>query len=71
MTGGSAEPIAVVGTACEYPDATDPAQLWEIAIEGRRGVFRKLPSEVDRTYSAYAAVLDGWECSSGTPSPAT
>ncbi|WP_116047055.1 type I polyketide synthase [Amycolatopsis palatopharyngis] len=77
MSGESeerAEPIAVVGMACRYPDAEAPEQLWEIALEGRR-TFRRLPKErldpddywdrdpaaADRTYSAYAAVLDGWE----------
>jgi enediyne polyketide synthase len=69
-----AVPIAVVGMACRYPDAADPAQLWEVVLDGRR-TFRRLPKErldlddywdrdpaaPDRTYSAYAALLDGWE----------
>lgn len=70
----SAMPIAVVGMACRYPDAADPAQLWEVVLDGRR-TFRRLPKErldlddywdrdpaaPDRTYSPYAALLDGWE----------
>ena len=68
------EPIAVVGMACRYPDADDPGQLWDSVLDRRRA-FRRLPKErfdlddhfdsdrdaVDRTYSAHAAVLDGWE----------
>lgn len=68
------EPIAVVGMACRYPDADDPAQLWENVLDRRRA-FRRMPKErldlddyfdrdpgaVDRIYSARAAVLDGWE----------
>ncbi|NYH77677.1 enediyne polyketide synthase [Actinopolyspora biskrensis] len=68
------EPVALVGMACRYPDADDPGQLWENVLDRRRA-FRALPRErldvddyfdpdpaaVDRTYSARAAVLDGWE----------
>ncbi|HEV7452506.1 MAG TPA: SDR family NAD(P)-dependent oxidoreductase [Pseudonocardiaceae bacterium] len=68
------EPIAVVGAACRYPDADDPCQLWELVLDQRRA-FRQLPPErldptdyldrdraaPDKTYSAHAAVLEGWE----------
>ncbi|RJQ75716.1 acyltransferase domain-containing protein [Pseudonocardiaceae bacterium YIM PH 21723] len=68
------EPIAIVGMACRYPDADNPDQLWRSVIDGRRS-FRRLPRErvdlddyfdadrdaQDRTYSARAAVLEGWE----------
>ena len=68
------EPIAVIGAACRYPDADDPAQLWEVVLDQRRA-FRRLPPErldptdyldhdraaPDKTYSACAAVLEGWE----------
>jgi enediyne polyketide synthase len=70
----SGEPIAVVGAACRYPDADDPGQLWELILDQRRA-FRRLPQErldptdylerdravPDKTYSAHAAVLEGWE----------
>ncbi|WP_409465052.1 SDR family NAD(P)-dependent oxidoreductase [Amycolatopsis sp. GA6-003] len=68
------EPIAIVGAACRYPDAADPAQLWETVLHQRRA-FRRLPpgrldladywsadaSVPDRTYSTQAAVLADWE----------
>ncbi|WP_162834295.1 type I polyketide synthase [Amycolatopsis circi] len=68
------EPIAIVGMACRYPDADDPAQLWETVLHQRRA-FRRLPPErldladywsadpsvPDRTYSTQAAVLADWE----------
>ncbi|MBB1158309.1 type I polyketide synthase [Amycolatopsis dendrobii] len=68
------EPIAIVGMACRYPDAADPAQLWETVLHQRRA-FRRLPpgrldladywsadaSVPDRTYSTQAAVLADWE----------
>ncbi|MFB9927063.1 SDR family NAD(P)-dependent oxidoreductase [Amycolatopsis halotolerans] len=68
------EPIAIVGMACRYPDADDPAQLWETVLHQRRA-FRQLPpgrldladywsadaSVPDRTYSSQAAVLADWE----------
>ncbi|GAA4526216.1 SDR family NAD(P)-dependent oxidoreductase [Amycolatopsis samaneae] len=67
------EPIAVTGMACRYPDADDPAQLWEVVLQRRRA-FRRLPAErldledywaadaavPDRTYSTRAAVLADW-----------
>ncbi|MFD9891359.1 SDR family NAD(P)-dependent oxidoreductase [Amycolatopsis sp. NPDC059027] len=67
------EPIAIVGMACRYPDADDPARLWEVVLQRRRA-FRRLPpgrldladyysadaAAPDRTYSTRAAVLEGW-----------
>ncbi|MET8092255.1 SDR family NAD(P)-dependent oxidoreductase [Micromonospora sp. NPDC005220] len=72
MTGTGA-PIVVVGMACRYPDAADPAQLWQTVLERRRA-FRPLPperlpvadyhrpgpDEVDHTYVDRAAVLSDW-----------
>lgn len=66
--------IAVVGLACEYPDARTPAQLWENVLASRRA-FRRLPPErlrvedywsvdteaADRTYSVEAALVEGYE----------
>ncbi|GAA2506639.1 SDR family NAD(P)-dependent oxidoreductase [Streptomyces gobitricini] len=65
--------VAIVGMACRYPDADRPDRLWEMVLEQRRA-FRRLPEErmaaddyydpdptaADRTYSLYAAVLEGW-----------
>ncbi|HYZ78519.1 MAG TPA: SDR family NAD(P)-dependent oxidoreductase [Gaiellaceae bacterium] len=70
MTGA----VAIVGMACRYPDADSPDELWENVLAQRRA-FRRIPPErlrledyvssdpkaPDRTYSALAAVLDGWE----------
>ncbi|MEU7279434.1 SDR family NAD(P)-dependent oxidoreductase [Streptomyces sp. NPDC045431] len=69
----TAPPLAIVGMACRYPDAERPDRLWEMALEQRRA-FRRLPAErmdpddyydadpaaPDKTYSLYAAVLEGW-----------
>ncbi|NUT48791.1 MAG: beta-ketoacyl synthase, partial [Saccharothrix sp.] len=65
-----AQPIAVVGLACRYPDADDPDRLWETVI-GRRRAFRLLPesrlgagyrgAEPDQTYLTHAGLLRGWE----------
>ncbi|ORT55439.1 type I polyketide synthase [Streptomyces sp. CB03238] len=65
--------LAIVGMACRYPDADRPDLLWETVLDQRRA-FRRLPTErldaddyydrdptaPDRTYSLYAAVLEGW-----------
>jgi enediyne polyketide synthase len=66
------DPIAIVGMACRYPDAADPAQLWENVLAGRRA-FRRIPDEhmrradcwppdppaPDRCCSPKAAVIAG------------
>lgn len=66
--------IAVVGMACQYPDAASPRELWENAVAGRRA-FRRLPDErmklddywdpdgkdPDRFYARNAAVIEGYE----------
>ncbi|AVT37186.1 type I polyketide synthase [Plantactinospora sp. BB1] len=65
--------IAVVGMACQYPDATSPKELWENALAGRRA-FRRLPDQrmrledywdadpttPDRFYARTAAVIEGY-----------
>jgi enediyne polyketide synthase len=67
-------PIAIVGIACRYPDASSPAELWENVLAGRRA-FRRIPDErlrledywspdpaaPDRFYSRKAAVIEGFE----------
>jgi enediyne polyketide synthase len=68
------QPIAIVGMACRYPDASSPAELWENVLAGRRA-FRRIPDErlrledywsadpaaPDRFYSRKAAVIEGFE----------
>jgi len=65
--------VAVVGMACEYPDARSPDELLQNALAQRRA-FRRMPDQrlrledyystdkntPDRTYSAIAAVIEGW-----------
>ncbi len=67
-------PIAVIGLACRYPDATTPRQLWE-NILARRRQFRRMPDcrlpladyhdadkrAPDKTYGRQAAVIDGFD----------
>lgn len=71
---GESPMLAVVGLACEYPDAHGAAELWDNVLAGRRA-FRRIPAErlrvedyfsADRTvpdsmYSTRAAVLEGWD----------
>ena len=66
--------IAIVGMACEYPDARTPAELWENVL-ARRQAFRRIPTErlnlndyfdaqpnvSDRIYSTQAAVIRDYE----------
>ncbi|MGR6975173.1 type I polyketide synthase [Streptomyces cynarae] len=66
--------IAIVGMACRYPDATDPKDLWDNAVAGRRA-FRRLPdvrmnlddywdadpTTPDAFYARTAAVIEGYE----------
>jgi enediyne polyketide synthase len=74
MSVAAGDPIAIVGIACEYPDASSPAELWENVLAGRRA-FRRIPPErlslddylstdraaPDAIYSTEAAVLEGYE----------
>ncbi|MBO4205932.1 type I polyketide synthase [Micromonospora echinofusca] len=65
------EPIAVVGIACRYPDATGPDELWQTVLGRRRG-FRLLPEQrlgvgyrgdrddPDVTYVTHAGLLRDW-----------
>ncbi len=71
--GRPATPLAVVGLACRFPDADDPAALLDVVLTGRR-CFRRLPpgrvdladyyqpdmATADATYSTRAAVIEGW-----------
>jgi enediyne polyketide synthase len=73
MSRELAQPIAVVGVACEYPDASSADQLWENVLAQRRA-FRRMPAErlrledylstdrslPDSIYSTEVAVLEGY-----------
>ncbi len=66
--------IAIVGMACRYPEARSPVELWENVLAQRRA-FRRIPAgrlrpedylsadpaAADSTYSAEAAVIEGYE----------
>lgn len=66
--------IAIVGMACQFPDARSPMELWENVLAQRRA-FRRIPSErlsledywsgdrqaTDRTYGTEAALIEGYE----------
>ena len=68
------DPIAIVGIACRYPDASSPDELWENVLAGRRA-FRRIPDErmrledywspdpaaPDKFYARKAAVIEGFE----------
>ncbi|MBF6331918.1 type I polyketide synthase [Nocardia transvalensis] len=65
--------LAIVGMACRFPDANNPAQLWENVLAGRKA-FRPIPKvrlsaadyyaadpdAADRHYATHAALLVGW-----------
>jgi enediyne polyketide synthase len=66
--------IAIVGLACEYPDASTPEEIWNNVLSKRRS-FRKIPKNrlpledyfsedpetPDKIYSSNAAVIEGYE----------
>jgi enediyne polyketide synthase len=70
---GDHRSIAVVGLACRFPDADDPAGLLNVVLSGRRA-FRRIPpcrvdladyyssdpATADATYSTRAALIEGW-----------
>ncbi len=84
-TATGAPSIAIVGMGCRFPDADDPAALLDLVLTGRRA-FRRLPpgrleladyysadrATPDATYSARAALLEGWQfdlAAFGVPGP--
>jgi enediyne polyketide synthase len=48
------EAVAIVGIACQFPGARDPAELHHLTLAGGR-MFRSVPG-----LPAQAALLDGW-----------
>lgn len=69
MSSDSNPSIAVIGLGCRYPDAPNPAALWN-TVSARRRAFRAVPRQrlstaylgdgVNETYLRYAAVLEDW-----------
>lgn len=69
----STELLAIVGLACQYPDARSPTELWEMVVAQRRA-FRRIPAArlrledysakdpqaPDRTYIQEAAVIEDY-----------
>jgi len=69
----TARAIAIVGMACEYPDASSPEELFENTLAGRRA-FRRIPDArlpldeyasddpdaIDSTTVREAALIEGW-----------
>ncbi|PXX70613.1 enediyne polyketide synthase [Nocardia tenerifensis] len=65
--------LAIVGMACRFPDAANPAQLWDNVL-ARRRAFRPIPAArlnpadyyasdpaaADRHYATHSAVIEGW-----------
>lgn len=66
--------IAIVGMACQFPEASTPGELWENVL-AQRQAFRRIPRErldlrdyhsedpalVDLTYGTEAALLTGYQ----------
>ncbi len=70
---GRCASIAVVGLACRYPEAGDPASLLDLVVTGRRAFRRIPPCRLDlgdyhspdprapeATFCTRAALLEGW-----------
>ena len=63
---GEEERIAVVGMACRFPDAPDPAAFRELLVSGRDavtrgradGLYADAETESDRPFGAYVEGLD-------------
>src|SRR5215471_13749286 len=66
--------VAIVGMACQYPDARTPTELWENVLAQRRA-FRRIPPErlrledyfptqpghPDSIYCTEAALIEGYD----------
>src|SRR5262249_38786689 len=55
--GDHGEPVAIIGVACRFPGARDPAEFHQLAVTGRR-MFQPVRSLPGR--SLRAATLDDW-----------
>ena len=55
--GDHGEPVAIIGVACRFPGARDPAEFHELAVTGRR-MFQPVRALPGR--SLRAATLDDW-----------
>ena len=52
------EPIAVVGMACRFPGAGDPAEYWRLLIEGRDTITREPGPTADGRIRAAGVIAD-------------
>jgi len=55
--GDHGEPVAIIGVACRFPGARDPAEFHELAVTGRR-MFQPVKALPGRPLRA--ATLDDW-----------
>src|SRR6266567_3039969 len=55
--GDHGEPVAIIGMACRFPGARDPAEFHDLAVAGRR-MFSPAAALPGRPLRA--AVLDDW-----------
>ena len=55
--GDHGEPVAIIGVACRFPGARDPAEFHDLAVTGRR-MFRPAAALPGRPLRA--ALLDDW-----------
>src|SRR6266496_4193368 len=55
--GDRGESVAIIGMACRFPGARDPAELHDLAVAGRR-MFQ--PAGARPGHPLRAAVLDDW-----------
>src|ERR1700760_241965 len=55
--GDHGEPIAIIGVACRFPGARDPAEFHDLAVTGRQ-MFQPAAALPGRPLQA--ALLDDW-----------
>src|SRR5882724_1130943 len=55
--GDHGEPVAIIGIACRFPGARDPAEFHDLAVTGRR-MFQ--PAKALPGRPLRAATLDDW-----------
>src|SRR5258707_3206898 len=55
--GDPGEPVAIIGVACRFPGARDPAEFHDLAVTGRR-MFQPAAALPGRPLRA--ALLDDW-----------
>src|SRR5437867_2794395 len=66
--GNHGESVAIIGMACRFPGARDPAEFHDLAVAGR-DMFRPVAALPDRPLRA--AVLDDWSLPQIADDPVT